>query len=58
MSNYKKGYVWINGYLLGRYWDIGPQKDLFLPGVWIKTGKNEIKILELLDDGLYDISGV
>lgn len=25
MKNYKKGYVWINGRNLGRYWNIGPQ---------------------------------
>lgn len=40
MSGYKKGYLWINGYLLGRYWNIGPQNSLFVPGVWLKNGKN------------------
>jgi beta-galactosidase len=32
---------------LGRYWDIGPQERLFCPGVWLKEGKNEVKVLEL-----------
>lgn len=45
MSKYKKGYVWVNGNLLGRYWDIGPQKRLFCPGVWLNVGQNSIKIL-------------
>jgi beta-galactosidase len=45
MSSYKKGYLWVNGYLLGRYWDRGPQRRLYCPGVWLKNGKNEFKIL-------------
>ena len=24
MSNWKKGFVWVNGYNLGRYWSVGP----------------------------------
>lgn len=24
-KDYVKGYVWINGVLLGRYWNVGPQ---------------------------------
>lgn len=27
-----KGLCWVNGFLLGRYWDIGPQQTLYLPG--------------------------
>ena len=33
-----KGYVWVNGRNLGRYWKKGPQQRLFCPGVWLKTG--------------------
>ena len=40
MKNYKKGYTYVNGHLLGRYWDIGPQERLFCPGVWLKKGAN------------------
>ena len=36
MSSYRKGYVSVNGYLLGRYWDFGPQERLFCPGVWLR----------------------
>ena len=35
MSQYKKGYVWVNGHNLGRYWSVGPQQRLFCPGVWL-----------------------
>ena len=27
-----KGAVWINGHALGRFWDIGPQQTLYVPG--------------------------
>ena len=37
MSQYKKGYVWVNGHNLGRYWSVGPQQRLFCPGVWLNS---------------------
>lgn len=45
-SKWKKGVVWINGHHLGRYWEIGPQHKLFLPGPWLKKGKNEIIVFD------------
>jgi len=47
MSQWKKGIVWVNGRNLGRYWEIGPQKRLFLPAPFLKKGKNEIVIFDL-----------
>jgi beta-galactosidase len=47
MSNYTKGVVWINGHNLGRYWNIGPQKRLYCPMVWLFEGANEILIFDL-----------
>ena len=47
MSTWGKGMVWVNGFNLGRYWKIGPQQTLFMPGCWLKKGKNEIIILDL-----------
>lgn len=44
---FRKGLVWINGKLLSRYWEKGPQKTAYLPGVFLKEGKNEIMLLEL-----------
>ena len=38
LSKYGKGYVWINGFLLGRYWKKGPQQRLYCPGPWLKAG--------------------
>lgn len=42
-----RGYVWVNGFNLGRYWDIGPQRTLYLPGPLLKKGENEIIVFEL-----------
>ena len=41
-----KGCVWVNGFNIGRFWDKGPQKTLYIPGPLLKHGKNEIIIFE------------
>ena len=46
MDGWKKGVVWVNGFNLGRYWEIGPQRTLYVPGTILKE-ENEIEILEL-----------
>lgn len=46
MRKFGKGVVWINGHNLGRYWRIGAQQTLFVPGCWLKQGANEITLLE------------
>lgn len=58
MSNWGKGVVWINGHNLGRYWSIGPQQTLYVPAEWLKKGKNEITILELLKPGQNEVEGI
>lgn len=46
LDGFTKGYVFVNGINLGRYWNVGPQHTLYLPGVWLKE-TNEIVVLEL-----------
>ncbi|XP_072885862.1 beta-galactosidase-1-like protein 2 [Hemitrygon akajei] len=46
LKGWEKGVVFVNGLNLGRYWDIGPQKTLYLPAPWIQHGNNEIVIFE------------
>lgn len=46
MDGWGKGCVFINGFNLGRFWEVGPQKHLYLPGPLLKEGKNEIIIFE------------
>lgn len=57
LSNYKKGYVWVNGKNLGRYWNVGPEQKLFCPGVWLKQGLNEVFILEMETDASLEVRG-
>ena len=42
-----KGAVFVNGINLGRYWTVGPQQQLYVPGVYLKQGANDVFVLEL-----------
>ena len=46
MQDWGKGIVFVNGHNLGRYWKVGPQQTLYLPGCWLKKGGNTIQIFE------------
>ncbi|XVU28011.1 glycoside hydrolase family 35 protein [Actinoplanes sp. CA-054009] len=41
------GLVWINGFLLGRHWEIGPQETLYCPSPLLRPGRNTVTVLEL-----------
>ncbi len=47
MSNFHFGVVWVNGHNLGRFWDVGASRCIYLPSVWEKKGENQITVLEL-----------
>ena len=47
MSAWDKGYVWVKGHLLGRYWHIGPQQRLYCPATWLRQGANEILVFDM-----------
>jgi beta-galactosidase len=53
-----KGAVWINGHALGRFWDIGPQQTLYVPGVWLNEGENEIVVFDLKSKGPFVLSTI
>ena len=42
-----KGFAWVNGFNLGRYWRRGPQHTLYVPAPVTRAGGNELVILEL-----------
>lgn len=50
LDNFTKGFVTVNGFNLGRYWEVGPQQTLYLPSSLLNKGENEIIIFE--SDGL------
>jgi beta-galactosidase len=49
MGSWGKGIVFVNGHHLGRYWNVGPQQTLYLPGCWLRKGKNSVVIFEQLN---------
>lgn len=46
-AGWKKGIVFINGFNIGRYWEIGPQKTLYVPAPLLSQGDNQILVFEL-----------
>ena len=48
LQAFGKGHVFVNGHNLGRYWHIGPQQTLYLPGCWLRKGTNEIIIIDYI----------
>ncbi|MGG5752100.1 beta-galactosidase [Zafaria sp. Z1313] len=42
-----KGYAWVNGFCLGRYWNAGPHETLYVPSPVVRAGGNEVVLLEL-----------
>jgi beta-galactosidase len=47
LRTWGKGVVWVNGRCLGRFWDIGPTQTAYVPGPWLKAGRNEVIVLDL-----------
>ena len=46
LPGWGKATVFLNGFCLGRLWEIGPQKRLYIPAPLLKEGRNELLILE------------
>lgn len=44
-----KGVLWINGRNAGRFWNVGPQQALYVPGCWLEPGRNEAVVLDLFE---------
>lgn len=51
LPGWTKGMVWLNGFALGRYWEIGPQCTLYAPAPLWRRGRNEVVVLELHTPG-------
>ncbi|XP_062417052.1 beta-galactosidase-1-like protein 2 isoform X3 [Pungitius pungitius] len=58
LPGWSKGVVFINGQNLGRYWSIGPQQTLYVPGPWLHRGDNQVVVFEEQEtDGRIQFSG-
>ncbi|SCK46139.1 beta-galactosidase [Streptomyces sp. LamerLS-316] len=51
LPGWERGFVWVNGFCLGRYWGVGPQESLYVPGPLLREGVNEVWVLELERSG-------
>ncbi|SEC79725.1 beta-galactosidase [Streptomyces sp. 2231.1] len=51
LPGWTRGFAWINGFGLGRYWSVGPQRSLYVPGPVLREGENEVWLLELQRTG-------
>ena len=58
MSGWGMGLVWVNGHCIGRFWNVGPQQTLFMPGCWLKKGENEIVVLDVTGPSSTSIRGL
>src|SRR5215207_5298919 len=58
MRGWGKGFVWVNGHNLGRYWRIGPQQSLFVPSVFLRKGRNEVVVLDLEEGRSRSVRGI
>lgn len=47
LRGWSKGTVWVNGHQLGRFWNIGPQGTLYLPGTWLKKNGNQVIVFDV-----------
>jgi len=53
-----KGSLWVNGHNAGRFWCIGPQYALFVPGTWLRAGVNEVIAFDLMDRSVRRLQGL
>jgi beta-galactosidase len=58
VSSWGKGVLWINGRCLGRFWNIGPTQTMYVPGPWLKAGRNEVIVLDLLGPEKPSLAGL
>jgi beta-galactosidase len=47
LPGWTKGQAWVNGFPLGRYWNRGPQRTLYVPAPVLRPGANDLVLLEL-----------
>jgi hypothetical protein len=41
------GFIYLNGHPLGRYWDVGPQREYYLPECWLNFGAGKTNTVTL-----------
>ncbi len=46
LNGWGKGCVFVNGFNIGRFWEIGPQRRLYVPAPLLREGLNEVIVFE------------
>ena len=46
-DHWTKGNIFVNGFNVGRYWNVGPQKTLYIPWPLLNTGNNHVYLFEI-----------
>jgi hypothetical protein len=41
------GFIYVNGRCLGRYWQVGPQHDFYIPETWLNFGAGKTNVIAL-----------
>ena len=58
LPGWTRGFVWVNGFNLGRYWSAGPQRSLCVPGPVLREGENDVWLLELEESAPAGTEGI
>ncbi len=58
LPNFGKGSAFINGFNIGRFWEIGPTRYLYIPAPLLKEGENKIVIFETEGKSLVNIKKI
>ena len=58
LPGWTRGFVWVNGFNLGRYWSAGPRRSLYVPGPVLREGVNDVWLLELEESAPADAGGI
>ncbi|WP_068833389.1 glycoside hydrolase family 35 protein [Xanthomonas graminis] len=58
MQAFGKGVAWANGHNLGRHWNIGPQRALYVPAPMQRKGENSVIVFDLDSAAEASVRGV
>lgn len=58
MAAFERGFAWVDGHNLGRFWRVGPQQTLYQPGTWLHSGKNTMIVFDLATVAAANVEGV
>lgn len=57
VSELGHGRMWINGHSIGRFWELGPSHELYVPAVWLKSGDNQVIVFDVIGRPFAKVSG-